>query len=364
MRIAVIGAAGYVGQSLCSDLAAAGHEVIGITRPNGALLLKRLGVQVRSPGQARSVGPLDAVLNLAYPKGPGFEAARENRILLALIQDLAGERARIVHASSIAVFGYALEHPVAQGPVARRRDYSYIESKIELEHLLMQAFAGRKLDIVRLGNVWGPASPTWTAALAQRILFGEPVGVAGVDGYSNVTDVANAASYLAFLAADAGGRATRFHHLAELGELRWSHWIGKLEAQLGIPAIHAGSRGPYPRGLASEVFNLLKAYSPMAMARQALQGRFAASWALSALALLPPSAIQRLEEVALKSSTSSSALTNDSDAPFLEIMCAGQPFASNVQPGWSPPVDAPSSWSRVQEWLERSGYDRRSSCPG
>jgi len=234
-RIAVIGAAGYVGQELSRQLKASGHDVVGIARANGSFLLERLGITHETPQRAQAVGRVDTVVNLAYPKSPsGFDYPAGNREILSTIRALAGTEARIVHASSLAVFGYALEHPQNPAPLDMRRDYFYIESKLELERLLLRAFPGRDLQTVRLGNVWGPASPTWTAALADRLLFGDPVGVAGADGYSNTTDVGNAASYLAHLASRPGHRQAEFHHLAEFAETRWSFWLERIEAALPL----------------------------------------------------------------------------------------------------------------------------------
>lgn len=362
MRIAVVGAAGYVGQQVCAELARGGHEVLAFARSNGALLLGHLGVRVLQPGRAAEAGKPDAVINLAYAKGAAFDASREDRALARLVLELAGNRSPIVHASSLAVFGYALEHPFLQGPIPARRDYSYVESKIRMENLLLGAGGARELHVVRLGNVWGPASPTWTAALADRLLFGAPVGVAGLDGYSNITDVANAASYLARLATRPAGSGAHFHHLAELGELRWSHWIGRIASELGVEPVYASARSDYPRSLGSELRNLLRAHGPFAIARQALGGRFTASWALGALSLLPRAVIDRLEQRALRAGTQASG-DGAADAPFLEIMASQRHFPNRIAVHWAPPVDAVESWARVREWMARAGYDRTEACP-
>ena len=138
-RIAVIGAAGYVGQELSRQLKASGHDVVGIARANGSFLLERLGITHETPQRAQAVGRVDTVVNLAYPKSPsGFDYPAGNREILSTIRALAGTEARIVHASSLAVFGYALEHPQNPAPLDMRRDYFYIESKLELERLPLQ----------------------------------------------------------------------------------------------------------------------------------------------------------------------------------------------------------------------------------
>ena len=51
------------------------------------------------------------------------------------------------------------------------------------------------------------------------------------------------------------------------------------------------------------------------------------------------------------------------EAAFLEIMAARRRFDSHTDPEWSAPVDAETSWRRVQEWMRRAGY-RDATCRG
>ena len=355
-RIAVIGAAGYVGQELSRQLKASGHDVVGIARANGSFLLERLGITHETPQRAQAVGRVDTVVNLAYPKSPsGFDYPAGNREILSTIRALAGTEARIVHASSLAVFGYALEHPQNPAPLDMRRDYFYIESKLELERLLLRAFPGRDLQTVRLGNVWGPASPTWTAALADRLLFGDPVGVAGADGYSNTTDVGNAASYLAHLASRPGHRQAEFHPLAEFAETRWSFWLERIETALGVKAVYAQRAPASPAGLWEELAALNPLRSPLSMARELMRGRFVTSWGGSVLRRLPTALLERLERAAHLRSGEATACSAHDD-PFLVIMSAERRFEARLDPDWSAPLDRDASWERVQAWMRASGY--------
>ena len=142
-RVAVIGGAGYVGLTLCAEMRLRGHEVTAVTRPNGRFLLERIGVRAESPDDLGRVGPIEAVVNLAYPnRGSIYEYPRRNRELLAIVRRFAAGGARVVHTSTQAVFGFGLEYPVVVRPVPTRRDYLYIESKIELERLLTHACGG------------------------------------------------------------------------------------------------------------------------------------------------------------------------------------------------------------------------------
>jgi len=357
-RVAVVGGAGYVGLALCGELTRRRHEIVAVTRTNGRFLLDSLGVTAVTPDEVDRVGPVDAVVNLAYPnRGSIYEYPLRNRELLATIQQVSGNAARVVHVSTQAVFGFAMEYPVVVGPVRKRRDYLYIESKIQLENLLAHACGRGGLDIVRLGNVWGPASPTWTAALADKLLFGDPVGVAGEDGFCNATDVANVAAYLAFLIEAPRHAGVRYHHLAELGDTRWSWWIDRLASVLKVAPMLAKERGAYPETLTRELRGTWAAHSPTAVAREWIYGRFTGSLLRSAVRAMPRGVFAFLKRRRGRSGggggTSPPAV---GDPVFLAIMGAERRFETCVDSAWSPPVDREGSWRAIAEWMREAGY--------
>jgi dTDP-4-dehydrorhamnose reductase len=356
-RIAVIGAAGYVGMELCRQLKEAGHEVIGIARSNGKFLLQPLGIRVEHPSNADAVGEVDAVINLAYPNtGSIHKYSERNRELLSLIRQLAGSKAKIIHTSTQAVFGYALEIPPHPAPVKPRRDYLYIETKIELENLLLRAFSNRELHIVRLGNVWGPGSPTWTVAMTDRILFGRYVGTKGVEGYSNVTDVTNAASYLSFLVGVQSGSTPAFHHLAELGTIPWKHWIEKISTILRLePAFYDGVPG-CPRSALREFTSYFSDLSPVTLYRRLVWGRFTGSFMRSIVHLVPFKSFERMKKRKRTAGGHIADPLSVEDSVFLTIVNASTVFENHLIGNWKPPIDAEKSWKRVRDWMNEVGY--------
>ena len=356
MRVAVIGGAGYVGLEVCRLLRDRGHDVVPIARANGRFLLDRMGLQARRPEDIGGLESMDAVLNLAYPnKGSIYEYGAQNRGLLRMIRVLAQPRARVVHVSTQAVFGYELEQPVGPAPVRHRPDYLYIESKVELENALLATVDHVPLDIVRLGNVWGPASPTWTAALCDKLAFGDAVGVKGQDGFCNATDVQNVASYLAYvLEQPHSQRGARFHHLAEFGEMRWSHWTERLAQALAVQPVLAPARPPLPTSLGAELMSALRAHSPTAIGVDILRGRRTGSLARSLGRRIPEKLMRHLKRARAKGLRSQAPVADD--PVFLAIVSAQRRFHSITVPGWNPPVDAERSWLAVREWLERAGY--------
>jgi len=357
-RVVVIGGAGYVGLTLCAELRVRGHDVTAVTRPNGRFLLERIGVRVQSPDDLERVGPIDAVVNLAYPnRGSVYAYPQRNRELLEIVRRLAAGGARVVHVSTQAVFGFAIEYPIVLGPVPTRRDYLYIESKIELENLLARGWGNGELHIVRLGNVWGPASPTWTAALADKLLFGDPVGVERQDGFCNATDVANVVAYLAFLVEAPAHPGTQYHHLAELGETRWSWWIERLASTLKVAPVFANERGAYPRSLTQELRETWAAHSPFTFAGEWIYGRFIGSLLRSVVRRMPGGVFAFLKRRRGRPGGEGrrSPLAGG-DPVFLTVMGAERRFETRVDAAWSPPVDREGSWRAIAEWMREAGY--------
>jgi nucleoside-diphosphate-sugar epimerase len=355
MRIAVVGGAGYVGLATCKEFVRRGHDVIAITRANGHFLLDRNGVQVVSPDGIPGVGKVDVVLNLAYPnRGPAFEYPERNREILEMVVALAGVNGRVIHTSTQAVFGYDFEEPVVVAGLGVRRDFSYIETKIELENLLLDAFAGRRIDIVRLGNVWGPASPTWTAALADKLAFGDPVGVLGVDGYCNATEVANVADYVAFVAELKSDSRHTFHHLAEFSALRWSWWIERMADRLQVQPALVSERPSYPRTRQQELRATWVRHSPFAVAREWMYGRVTGSFYRSVVRAMPRSLHPLLKNSGKGVATR--PLADQGDPTFLTLVSCCTQFVSSVHPDWQPPIDPEASWSRILDWLDEAGY--------
>lgn len=358
-QVTVIGAAGYVGIELCRELLRRGHQVTAVTRPNGRFLLDRLGVRVEGPEPLTRLVPPEVVINLAYPnRGRVSEYPRRNAELLSMIRHLAGEGARIIHLSTQAVFGYALEYPVVPAPVADRKDYLYVESKIELENLLARVARGNELHIVRMGNVWGPASPGWTAALADKLLFGDVVGVLGADGFSNVTDVGNVVSYVAELVTVPGSSGIQYHHLAEFSDTPWSWWIGRLEARLHVAPVYAAASAFYPSTITEELLASLAIHSPRTMAHQWLAGRFTGSWLRTGVRAMPGWLTSRFGrgEGRPTAGPGRGQPAAPGDAIFLSVMSAKRQFKTVVPAPWTPPVDREAAWQAAARWLDHAGY--------
>lgn len=357
-RIAIIGAAGYVGLNLSRTLKEEGNEVIGIAHSNGKFLLSPLGIRSEEPEDINKVKDIDAVINLAYPTA---EEPLKNRMknleILSMIKYFADQNARLYHVSSQAVFGFDFDYPIVCGPIKYRQDHTYIEAKIQLENFLENSFAGKnELHIIRLGNVWGPGSNTWTTPVVNKIYLGEPVGVIGKDGYCNLTDVANVASYLSFLIKNPYGKSVNYHHLAEMSELKWSHWLSLVSETLKREIVLTDSFSRNSGNLWTEIKRQTRVFSPVAIVKGFTHERYAGALLRSVFARTPNFLVQPMRRQNKPHNFMPLYPGREEDKMFLGLMSCGIRFESVVNPKWNPVVDEKASWNSVLRWMEYAGF--------
>jgi nucleoside-diphosphate-sugar epimerase len=367
----VVGATSYVGGFVVQELLAAGHEVIAVTRqPELAQVL--LGEQaartriVASDTAVREVRTeAQVVVNLAYVKTVDPHRARaENRRLVELVDGLATATGcpHVIHASTIAVFGVPLrERP---GPVAvpRRRDDLYVDLKSQAEAWFedLARRSAYQLSIVRLGNVIGPGSLAWVAALAQRLLEGKPLGWTHRYGPSNATYATNIGHYFRHLAErPAAGLAPFgvYHHLSEFAAHSWDELLTTLERTLGIARVSAVPNGDArasgaggARGAARLVGALRRVYAGPA-----------GSYARAALDRLPRwLGVDRLLARAKATRDLGAALRRPrlaaGDAALCDFLAGDIVAPAHVVADWTPAVPFAVALEEIGRWLDAAGF--------
>lgn len=125
MRLLITGGTGFVGQALCPRLAAAGHEVVVLSRRARPALPKGARHAVARLDELRA-GDFDGIVNLAgAPIADGRWTASRKRLLLesrvvttrALVEWLAASARRpgvLVSASAVGYYGEQGDRPVTE----------------------------------------------------------------------------------------------------------------------------------------------------------------------------------------------------------------------------------------------------------
>ncbi len=167
---AVTGAGGFIGGAICRGLAAEGATVTGVEiDPATAERVRETGAGF-APADVTDRGALDRALEgaelvvhaAAYVRDWGtmeeFVRVNVGGTLNTLDAAEAAGAARVVHISSVVVYGY--HHPGEQDEGAFHRTYGipYIDTKSAADHLALR----RGAVVIRPGDVYGPGSVPWT----------------------------------------------------------------------------------------------------------------------------------------------------------------------------------------------------------
>lgn len=352
--VAVVGAAGFVGRRLLRRLEELDISATAIVRGLPELSVDGDFHRACSPAAALAGEDFAVVVNLAYPtSGSPYEYPAQDEAIARTVRGLVKDGGSVIQASTLAVFGLALDRPVTPGPVPKVRDAAYVESKILAESLLteQQAERGLALDLVRLGNVWGHGSGSWAQPLVQRLITGRPVGVAGTPGYSNTTDVANVAAYLAFLIQNRHEEpGVRYHHLAEFSHMQWSEWAEPIAVVLGVDPVYADpSVLEAPASGVQEIVEAIAPLRPRTLYKRMAAERTTGSWARTMVRRLPSPARARLKTGSVFAEEPE---LDRAEQSYLAITAGRQQFTSVVDPSWKPALTKQESLERVLLWLD------------
>lgn len=352
-KVAIIGAAGFVGQHLVALLSKKDFDITVITNHNGTMILGEYPINIISNLNSHTKVDFDIVINLAFPaSAKPHEIYSQNDIILDIIQKLSSPLSKIIHISSLAVFGFKLDHDQILGPIKYHHDFPYVESKVYFENKLIRNMNNNEINIVRLGNVWGPNSAVWTLQLAKKIFFMEPFCSSKSLGFSNVTEVRNVVSYIEFLIEQQSVENIHYHHLAEYSHFGWNVFIEGLENLLNIDACYQEIDIDYSYNLTTDITNILSNVSPLKEARNILESRFLGSYLRSFINILSKKQQNRIIQ---KYGNKTIIRQNDSSV-FLNVLSTQKQFINKTLSGWKPPIDFNSSMKDVGSWLNDIGY--------
>jgi nucleoside-diphosphate-sugar epimerase len=207
--LAISGIGGFIGRRLAGRARAAGYRVRGLERDGSrGRAVAELGCQVIhgdvcDPRDARDLARgADAVVHTAamvQEDGSFAEFRRVNVDGTANVLNASREAgvARVVHLSSVMVYGFRFPFRVDESGPLRGENNPYCQTKIESEEVARRVHRPGRLDVVilRPGDVYGPGSVPWVVRpieLMRRRLFALPDGGRGTMNHLFVDNLVDA----------------------------------------------------------------------------------------------------------------------------------------------------------------------------
>ena len=187
MKVLVTGAAGFLGGHLIDMLVERGDEVRAMVRPvEDASYLRTLsGVEIvngdltNAASLKRAVQGVERVYNVGAKTGPWGPESVYRAINVYGLADLvhaamdAGVQ-RIVHTSSITVYGHSLHGVVTEDAPYHAEDNPYSRTKIEGEKLVADLVeSGAPIVMVRPAWIYGPRDTASFAKYIERVESGK-----------------------------------------------------------------------------------------------------------------------------------------------------------------------------------------------
>lgn len=243
-RVLVTGAAGFVGGRLVERLAEAGAEVRAfVHRVSRASRIAVYPVElvsgdVRDAGDvARAAEGCDRIFHCAYgTSGPQRLRARVNLEGTANVLSAGREAgvARIVHLSSLVVYGYTEDGDLDEAAPRRAMKDAYSRSKVKAERrALAAAREGLPVTVLQPTAVYGPYGGVWTSSVLGSLSTGRVILVDGGQGLANtvyVDDLVDA-MFLAAVRPEAIGEAFL---VSSAEPVTWCELQGGFASILGV----------------------------------------------------------------------------------------------------------------------------------
>ena len=267
--VLVTGATGFLGGATVRRLAEGGTQVRALARsPEKSASLQRIphvtvvfGDLTQPDSLRAAVEGCDVVIHTAVGYGSREEQQAVNvegtrNIALAAANALVE---RFVHVSSMAVYGYALDHDATEyTPMVPRSHDPYAETKANAERALQKVSGdtGLVYSVIRPGMIYGPGSAMWTERLFRLARLRPMPFVGDGRGRAHPVYVDDVIDMMVVLAQHAAARNEAFNCTPDPAP-SWRDWL-RLYQQLNGRESWLGA----PPWLLQPVANLIGLLAP------------------------------------------------------------------------------------------------------
>jgi nucleoside-diphosphate-sugar epimerase len=176
-RVFITGASGFIGRALGERLAAGGWEVGGVdvvADPARGVVAGDVGAPGAWQDALRGADVVIHTAAVVSMRGDDPRAVwRVNALGTKHVLDAAarGGAGRVVHLSSVTVFGFAFPDGVDEAYPTAPNGVPYVDTKVASEALVLRAHGAGEVPcvVVRPGDVYGPGSRPWTLLPVQEL---------------------------------------------------------------------------------------------------------------------------------------------------------------------------------------------------
>ena len=238
VRVAVTGATGFVGSHLVRRLQARGATLSLLVRNPDRLdqqlaqtcrvvhgdLLDRQAMEQLLQGASHVVHCAANVATWSSPHNYQQANVEAVRVLLDALQARAQPLARLVHVSTLDVYGFP-EQPASEAmPLAPVR-HGYGETKRQGELLLQQRAAeqGLSYTILRPGNIVGPGSP-FVSRIGEALRSGPMLSIDGGRAHAGLLDIENLLDVMLWAARHPEAHQ-QVYNVRDPWDVRWADYL-------------------------------------------------------------------------------------------------------------------------------------------